>query len=126
MHYPTIESFVGATPLIRLQRLGVGGGNTVLLKLEGNNPAGSVKDRPAISMIRRAEERGEALAAACHVDDDCWLLIESAAERFSLSARAHQRVLRVARTIADLVGSETITPPHVAEALSLRSLDRRY
>src|SRR5690606_35873665 len=47
------------TPLVRLQRLGGNTSNTILLKLEGNNPAGSVKDRPALSMIRRAEERGE-------------------------------------------------------------------
>jgi len=59
MRYPTIEDFVGKTPLVRLQRLGSETGNTILLKLEGNNPAGSVKDRPALSMIRYAEERGE-------------------------------------------------------------------
>jgi S-sulfo-L-cysteine synthase (O-acetyl-L-serine-dependent) len=59
MQYPTIEDFVGNTPLVRLQRLlDPSSSNTVLLKLEGNNPAGSVKDRPAISMIRHAEERG--------------------------------------------------------------------
>ncbi len=61
--YPTLEDSIGATPLVRLQRLpGEGNarrGNVILAKLEGNNPAGSVKDRPAISMIRRAEERGE-------------------------------------------------------------------
>ena len=60
--YPTIEDTIGATPLVRLVRLpGAGNearGNVLLGKLEGNNPAGSVKDRPAISMIRRAEERG--------------------------------------------------------------------
>jgi len=59
MEYPTIESCIGETPLVRLQRLGLDSGNTVLLKMEGDNPAGSVKDRPAISMIRRAEERGD-------------------------------------------------------------------
>ncbi len=59
MTYPTIESFVGNTPLVRLQRLPVGDGNTILVKLEGNNPAGSVKDRPALSMIQHAEARGE-------------------------------------------------------------------
>ncbi|HOK11359.1 MAG TPA: cysteine synthase CysM [Ottowia sp.] len=63
MDYPTIEDAIGGTPLVRLQRLGVqehaARGNVVLAKLEGNNPAGSVKDRPALSMIRRAEERGE-------------------------------------------------------------------
>ncbi len=59
MNFPSIESFVGNTPLVRLQRLPIAGGNTVLVKLEGNNPAGSVKDRPALSMIKHAEARGE-------------------------------------------------------------------
>jgi cysteine synthase B len=63
MKYPTIEDAVGNTPLVALQRIGakdnVARGNVVLGKLEGNNPAGSVKDRPALSMIRRAEERGD-------------------------------------------------------------------
>ena len=58
MHYPTIEDFVGNTPLVRLQRLPGNTSNTILVKLEGNNPAGSVKDRPAISMIQHAEARG--------------------------------------------------------------------
>jgi magnesium chelatase family protein len=52
-------------------------------------------------------------------------MLEAAVDKFSLSARAYQRVRRVARTIADLAGSETITPPHVAEALSLRQLDKK-
>ncbi|MDC0069045.1 cysteine synthase CysM [Gammaproteobacteria bacterium] len=56
--YPTIEDCVGETPLVRLQRLPGETSNTILVKLEGNNPAGSVKDRPAVSMIQRAEERG--------------------------------------------------------------------
>jgi len=63
MIYPTIEDAIGKTPLVALQRLGAADsaarGNVILGKLEGNNPAGSVKDRPALSMIRRAEERGE-------------------------------------------------------------------
>jgi S-sulfo-L-cysteine synthase (O-acetyl-L-serine-dependent) len=63
MDYPTIEDAIGRTPLVRLQRIGVAEnaprGNVILGKLEGNNPAGSVKDRPALSMIKRAEERGE-------------------------------------------------------------------
>jgi cysteine synthase B len=57
--YPTIESCIGNTPLVRLQRMKAGHNNTILLKLEGNNPAGSVKDRPALSMIDLAESRGE-------------------------------------------------------------------
>jgi len=63
MKYPTVEEVVGKTPLVRLQRIGAEEngkrGNVVLGKLEGNNPAGSVKDRPALSMIRRAQERGD-------------------------------------------------------------------
>ena len=61
--YKTLEDVIGATPLVRLQRVGAdvaqARGNVILGKLEGNNPAGSVKDRPAISMIRRAEQRGD-------------------------------------------------------------------
>ncbi|NJA04790.1 MULTISPECIES: cysteine synthase CysM [Methylomonas] len=59
MNFPTIEAFVGNTPLVRLQRLPVANACTILVKLEGNNPAGSVKDRPALSMIQHAEARGE-------------------------------------------------------------------
>lgn len=59
MTYPTIENFVGNTPLVRLQRMNTNLSNTILLKLEGNNPAGSVKDRPALSMIQQAEKRGD-------------------------------------------------------------------
>lgn len=63
MMYPTIEDAIGKTPLVALQRIAAAEnaarGNVLLGKLEGNNPAGSVKDRPAVSMIRRAEERGE-------------------------------------------------------------------
>ena len=59
MSYPTIESCVGETPLVKLQRLPGKTSNTILVKLEGNNPAGSVKDRPAMSMIQHAEARGD-------------------------------------------------------------------
>nr|WP_238593603.1 cysteine synthase CysM [Endozoicomonas atrinae] len=57
MEYPTIESIIGNTPLVRLQRMQGKSSNTILLKLEGQNPAGSVKDRPALSMIAEAEAR---------------------------------------------------------------------
>jgi cysteine synthase B len=57
--YPTLESTIGNTPLVRLQRLPGTTSNTILAKLEGNNPAGSVKDRPALSMIVEAERRGD-------------------------------------------------------------------
>ena len=59
LHFPTIADCVGNTPLVRLQRLPGDTSNTLLVKLEGNNPAGSVKDRPALSMINRAELRGD-------------------------------------------------------------------
>ena len=63
MNYPTIEDAIGKTPLVALQRINAAEnavrGNVILGKLEGNNPAGSVKDRPALSMIKRAEERGD-------------------------------------------------------------------
>jgi len=57
--FPTIEAYVGDTPLVRLQRLPGDTSNIIMAKLEGNNPAGSVKDRPALSMIKHAEERGD-------------------------------------------------------------------
>ena len=59
MGWPTLDQFVGGTPLVRLQRLPGDSTNVVLAKLEGNNPAGSVKDRPALSMISQAEARGD-------------------------------------------------------------------
>lgn len=59
MDYPTIENFIGNTPLVKLQRIPGDTTNTILVKLEGNNPAGSVKDRAAYSMITHAEARGE-------------------------------------------------------------------
>jgi cysteine synthase B len=59
MDFSTLEATIGNTPLVRLQRLPGVTDNTVLVKLEGNNPAGSVKDRPALTMIKHAEERGE-------------------------------------------------------------------
>ena len=58
-NFPTLEEFVGNTPLVRLQRIPGKTSNTILVKLEGNNPAGSVKDRPALSMIQQAELRGD-------------------------------------------------------------------
>jgi len=58
MDYKTLEDYVGETPLVRLKRIGAETGNIILAKLEGNNPAGSVKDRPALSMIVRAEAAG--------------------------------------------------------------------
>lgn len=66
--YPTIADYVGHTPLVRLQRIPVPNGNTILCKLEGNNPAGSVKDRPALSMINLAEARGDIQPGDCLIE----------------------------------------------------------
>ena len=72
MTWRTIEATIGSTPLVRLQRIGAEQnarrGNVILGKLEGNNPGGSVKDRPAFSMIRRAEERGEIRPGDCLIE----------------------------------------------------------
>lgn len=58
MHFPTLEQTIGQTPLVRLKRITAGHNNILLAKLEGNNPAGSVKDRPALAMLEEAEKRG--------------------------------------------------------------------
>ncbi len=68
MEYPTIESSIGNTPLVRLQRLPGTTTNELLVKLEGNNPAGSVKDRPAMSMISHAEARGDIRPGDCLIE----------------------------------------------------------
>jgi magnesium chelatase family protein len=72
-----------------------------------------------------AKLAGEALEEYCGLDGQCLAMLEAAVDRFRLSARAYQRVRRVARTIADLAGMTAIAPPHIAEALSLRQLDKR-
>ncbi len=77
------------------------------------------------SGCRNANLRGEQLARACRLDGESWSLIERASEQFNLSTRACHRILRVARTIADLAGTDGITSKCVAEALSFRALDRR-
>jgi len=72
-----------------------------------------------------AELSGNELGAVFQADDGCVTLLENAAEKLALSARAYQRVQKVARTIADLAAEETVTEMHVGEALALRHLDRR-
>ena len=79
----------------------------------------------ARSGVCNAGLSGEALKNAFTADQKCWSLLDKATESFALSARAYQRVQRVARTVADLACEETVTAKHMAEALSLRHLDRR-
>jgi magnesium chelatase family protein len=78
------------------------------------------------SDVCNARLHGESLRTACSVAGTALELLENATDKFNLSARAYQRVLRVARTIADLASEQNILPQHVAEALSLRQLDRRH
>ncbi|KKL00911.1 pyridoxal-phosphate dependent enzyme, partial [Rheinheimera mesophila] len=66
--FPTLEDYVGQTPLVRLQRMANHTQSTVLLKLEGNNPAGSVKDRPALFMLQQAELRGDIKPGDCLIE----------------------------------------------------------
>ena len=116
--------------------VGVGRPPSSLFRSDGGSGESS---RRVAERVRRAHDRqlgragicnarleGEQIARYCSVDEACWQLLESAAERFGLSARSYQRILRVARTIADLASASAIEPRHVAEALSLRLLDRRF
>lgn len=75
--------------------------------------------------MRNARLEGDQFVKTCRVENESWALMEDAGERFNLSARGYKRVLRVSRTIADLADAGRIAPRHVAEALSLRCLDRR-
>jgi len=75
--------------------------------------------------VCNARLEGKAIENHCILTDEGLMLLENAVDKFSLSARAYQRVLRVARTIADLADEENVLPPHVGEALSLRQLDRK-
>jgi len=116
MSYPTIEDFIGNTPLVRLQRLAVGGGNTLLVKLEGNNPAGSVKDRPALSMIKHAEDRGQirpgdTLIEATSGNTGIALAMAAAIKgyRMVLVMPEHMSVER--RTIMRAYGAEIVLTP---------------
>lgn len=68
MEFKTLEDYVGQTPLARLKRINAGRNNVILAKLEGNNPAGSVKDRPALSMVVRAEARGDIRPGDCLIE----------------------------------------------------------
>ena len=75
--------------------------------------------------VCNARLQGKGLTRDCDLDAEGWQLLDSAAESFALSVRGYQRILRIARTIADLAEAQSITPPHIAEALSLRELDRK-
>jgi cysteine synthase B len=116
MKYPSIEAFIGNTPLVRLQRLPGESSNTLLVKLEGNNPAGSVKDRPALSMIEHAEQRGlikpgDTLIEATSGNTGIALAMAAAIKgyRMVLVMPEHMSVER--RTIMRAYGAEIVLTP---------------
>ena len=105
--------------------------------LRGNAPVGE-KSADVVKRVVAAREKqitragisnarlqGERLTRDCELNAEGWRLLDNAADCFALSVRTYQRILRVSRTIADLAAAQTITRPHVAEALALRGLDRR-
>jgi magnesium chelatase family protein len=75
--------------------------------------------------VCNARLQGKDLTRDCELDDSGWQLLDNAADKFTLSVRSYQRILRVARTIADLADEQRITPAHIAEAMTLRGLQRR-
>ncbi|HHJ80395.1 MAG TPA: cysteine synthase CysM [Candidatus Tenderia electrophaga] len=116
MNYMTLEDYVGNTPLVLLQRLVQQGSNTILVKLEGNNPAGSVKDRPALSMIRHAEaraeiKRGDTLIEATSGNTGIALAMAAAIKgyRMVLIMPEHMSVER--RAVMKAFGAEIILTP---------------
>ena len=127
MKYPTIEDFIGKTPLVRLQRLNPNPSNTILAKLEGNNPAGSVKDRPALSMIQLAESRGEikpgdTLIEATSGNTGIALAMAAAIKgyRLVLIMPAHMSIER--RAAMKAYGAELILVPEEASMEGARDL----
>lgn len=134
MQFPTIEDFVGNTPLVRLQRLAGHTRSQVLVKLEGNNPAGSVKDRPALNMIRQAEARGRirpgdtlieatsgntgiALAMAAAIKGYRMVLImpDNATEERKASMRAYGAELILVSREAGMEGARDLADSMAAE-----------
>jgi len=113
MSYPTIEDFIGRTPLVRLQRLVTESSNVILVKLEGNNPAGSVKDRPALSMIQEAENRhsikpGDTLIEATSGNTGIALAMAAAIKGYKLILIMPDNMSVERRTVMVAYGAEII------------------
>jgi cysteine synthase B len=119
--YRSIELSIGNTPLVRLQRLGsewAGRGNVILAKLEGNNPGGSVKDRPAYSMIRKAEERGDIrpgdrLIEATSGNTGIALAMIAAMKGYRMTLIMPDNLSAERRASMTAFGAELILTPHV-------------
>ncbi len=113
MPFPTLDQLVGNTPLVKLQRLPGTTQNTVLAKLEGNNPAGSVKDRPALGMIRGAEERaeikpGDTLIEATSGNTGIALAMVAAARGYSMVLIMPEHMSMERRAVMQAFGAEIV------------------
>jgi len=116
MKYLTLDHFVGNTPLVRLQRLPGNTSNTLLVKLEGNNPAGSVKDRPALSMIKHAQERGDikpgdTLIEATSGNTGIALAMAAAMQGYKLKLVMPEHMSLERRGVMKAFGAEIILTP---------------
>ncbi len=130
MNFSTIEAFVGNTPLVRLQRLPGVTTNTLLLKLEGNNPAGSVKDRPALSMITHAEARGEikpgdTLIEATSGNTGIALAMAAAIKGYRLILIMPEHMSVERRSIMKAFGAEIILTPRAGSMEAAIDLSRQ-
>jgi cysteine synthase B len=113
MAFPSLDELIGNTPLVKLQRLPGSAENTVLAKLEGNNPAGSVKDRPALGMIRGAEERGElkpgdTLIEATSGNTGIALAMVAAAKGYSMTLIMPEHMSVERRTVMRAFGAKIV------------------
>jgi len=116
MKYLTLDHFVGNTPLVRLQRLPSETSNVLLVKLEGNNPAGSVKDRPALSMIKHAQERGDikpgdSLIEATSGNTGIALAMAAAMQGYRLKLVMPEHMSLERRGVMKAFGAEIILTP---------------
>lgn len=116
MTYSTLEAFVGQTPLVRLQRLPGKTSNTILAKLEGNNPAGSVKDRPAYYMIKSAAERGDikpgdTLIEATSGNTGIALAMVAAMQGYKMRLLMPENMSEERRTVMRAFGAEIVSIP---------------
>ncbi|VAW93546.1 Cysteine synthase B [hydrothermal vent metagenome] len=127
MNYPTIEEFIGKTPLVRLQRLNQDSDNIILVKLEGNNPAGSVKDRPALSMIQEAENRrsikaGDTLIEATSGNTGIALAMAAAIKGYRLILIMPDNMSVERRSIMKAYGAEIVLVSKEASMEGARDL----
>ena len=127
--FPTIEAYVGNTPLVRLQRLPGDTSNIIMSKLEGNNPAGSVKDRPALSMIKHAEARGDikpgdTLIEATSGNTGIALAMAAAVKGYRMILIMPEHMSEERRAVMKAFGAEIILTPEAGSMEAAIDLSR--